>query len=79
VSFSPDSQLVAVAFFDLGLLRVWNAKDGNEKVTIRIGKKDDRVYFWPDSKRVATNSSWEKINRIWDLETGECIRTFEGH
>jgi len=32
----------------------------------------------PDGRR-AVSGSWDYTLRVWDLETGECLRTLEGH
>ena len=36
------------------------------------------VCFSSDGKKIASGS-WDKTVRVWNLETGECIKTFEGH
>ena len=34
--------------------------------------------FSPDGTLLAT-ASWDKTARLWDMATGECVRTFTGH
>ena len=36
------------------------------------------VCFSPDGRRVASGSEAGTV-RLWDVETGACVRTLEGH
>jgi len=36
------------------------------------------VAITPDGRR-AVSGSWDKTLRVWDLQTGQSIRTLEGH
>ncbi len=37
-----------------------------------------RIAWSPDDRMLASPSA-DKTIRLWDVETGECLRTFEGH
>ena len=36
------------------------------------------VLFSPDGRRVASGSD-DKTAKLWNVNTGECVRTLEGH
>ena len=36
------------------------------------------VCFSPDGRRLASGS-WDNTMRLWDVETGACVKTLEGH
>ena len=37
------------------------------------------VCFSPDGRMVASSLSGDRTMRLWDVETGACVRTLEGH
>ena len=41
------------------------------------GEPVTSVCFSPDGKQVASGS-WDRTVRLWDVETGACVRTLEG-
>lgn len=69
-------------------LRLWNLQDiGNtgEDLCVRVMTVPDPGYntnvaISNDGKLALTGASWGDFNvRLWDLDTGENIKTFEGH
>ena len=34
--------------------------------------------MFPDGRRVVS-ASWDKTLKVWDVATGECVATLEGH
>ena len=34
--------------------------------------------MFPDGRRIVSGS-WDKTLKVWDIETGECVATLEGH
>ena len=50
-----------------------------ERVQKLEGHRDlvDRCFLFDDDK-LLLSASWDKYCRVWDLETGNCLRTLEG-
>ncbi|MDD3337082.1 MAG: tetratricopeptide repeat protein, partial [Eubacteriales bacterium] len=93
VDISPDGQY-AVAGDRSGKVKVWNLASGEcAKELIINDDKDGCVYavrFCADGKRIVSGHSvygnilpaeyGRHITiRLWELESGQCIRTFKGH
>ncbi|KAK4209361.1 hypothetical protein QBC37DRAFT_450559 [Rhypophila decipiens] len=78
VSFSPDSRRLITAFpYNGPTMKVWDAKTGAKLTEFDVSSVDG-VFFWPDSRRVATTSFREGRIRVFDAKTGECCRIFQG-
>jgi hypothetical protein len=84
VAYSPDGQLLAVSTGDAnrptkkGVARVFDSA-GNARVVLDGHTRIvSAVAFSPDSSLLATASADESI-KLWDLTTGNELRTFEGH
>ena len=91
VAFSPDSKRVLSGSLD-GKLKLWEAASGRLLRSIDVyddGSSSDihSVAFSPDGKRFLSGGSgaWLQSGsmkgalRLWDAETGELLRAFEGH
>ncbi|MEZ6114721.1 MAG: WD40 repeat domain-containing protein, partial [Pirellulaceae bacterium] len=83
LSFSPDGKLLATGGGEpsrTGELKVWNVADGKAVMSVPEAHTDAifGVCFSPDSTRVASGGA-DKYVRMFDIATGEQLRTFEGH
>jgi WD40 repeat protein len=78
MSFSPDSQSLAVAY-RTGDVRVYDPATGALRTTLQ-GHVDAALLavFSPDSARLAT-SGFDHSVRIWSVPDGQPLATLEGH
>jgi len=75
VAFSPDGRFFATNQNRLNFLDAQSGKllhTFDNKVTIR------RISFSPDGKRLLTYNDAEVAGSIWDVETGQKLRSIEG-
>ncbi len=64
-------------------LKAAEPQAGSEQVAEKIFKLDYQESIWsfafsPDGKRALTGSNDNTV-RLWDVETGRCLRVLEGH
>jgi WD40 repeat protein len=81
--FSPDGKLLATGGgvpSRLGEVKIWNVADGSLAREFKDAHSDTvyGVAFTSDGKRLASCGA-DKFIRIFELETGKLIKTFEGH
>jgi WD40 repeat protein len=78
MSFSPDSQSLAVAY-RTGDVHVYDPATGATRTVLR-GHTDAALLavFSPDSRMLAT-SGFDHSVRLWSLPDGSPLATFEGH
>jgi len=78
IMYSPDGEQFAVTT-SIGVW-IYNAQTGEELDLITGGHKDE-VYaaaYSPDSKTIATVGK-DKTVRLWDVHTGQLLKTLKGH
>ena len=74
VAFSPDGQRVASCSHDDNTVRIWDANNGKQLLSLK-GHTDSvqSVTFSTDGKRIASGSMDNTV-RIWDAHTGELVK-----
>ena len=77
VAFSPDGQWVASTEGD-HIIMVWNVVDGTVRFTLdsKTSEYMSFLIFSPTGRFLAS-VSWDWV-RIWDLDSGECVRERRG-
>ncbi len=85
INFSPDGRSIVSTGKD-GTVRLWNIDNGQQIQSI---SGDKRIFwyvmFYPNGLPLATevarmNSRYDtEIINLWNLRTGEIIKTFDGH
>ena len=92
ITWSPDSNFIAASQFINGLaaVRIWNPSTGARVTTLQAHPGSLDVLAWsPDGTRLAgvngtifadlEDSFGDNNIRIWDVNTGQIVRVFEGH
>lgn len=76
---SPDSKIVATSCDDY-TVRLWNINTGeNTKVLRTSTATTSAVEFSPDGKTLAIATPSDKTPWLWDVDTGQHIKSFEPH
>ncbi|MEC4887786.1 MAG: NB-ARC domain-containing protein [Scytonema sp. PMC 1070.18] len=77
VKFSPDGETVMSCGTDK--IQLWNL--GNEEPQMTLHEPHHRIRslaYSPDKKLIAVGSD-DQLVRLWDTQTGEAIKTFQGY
>ena len=81
VAFSNG--ILAYSGGDVGRIEIWNTTSGRHLRTLQHNNNLERVNsvaFSPDGTRLASGS-YDELEpiKIWNIESGECVRTLSGH
>ena len=78
VAFSPDGKYITSGDMD-GMVKVWDVITASEVITLRRNRLWSYIHciaFSPDGKRIVTGG--EEV-KVWNIETDNEERTFQGH
>lgn len=81
VAFSPDGKRIVSTATDFdGTIRIWDVKTVIKKEKLLKGHtgRIEEANFSPDMKHIISASKDSTI-RIWDVNTGKCLKTIKDH
>jgi len=79
LAFSPDGRRIVSGGFSDKMVRIWDASNGNESMTLAGHEaRVMSVAFSPDGTRIASGS-FDKTIKLWDAANGRELRTLSGH
>jgi WD40 repeat protein len=78
LAFSPDGAILAVGGYQE--VRLWDTGEHAVQGTLtRLGSHVRALAFSPDGKSVAVNGGLLGSIKLWDVESGNLLRVFQGH
>lgn len=81
MSFAPNLPLLATGHYD-GVIRIWDVSTGLVMATFdtRSNSVIESLAFSPDGLLLANGESYAtNLVRLWEVDSGELLRTLEGH
>jgi WD40 repeat protein len=79
LAFSPDGTKLATGHYD-GSIRVFDAKTGQSLKNMSTLGVVESLAFSPDGRILATGESYDSTAvKLWLVDTGELLRTLDGH
>ena len=78
VATSPNSTLIASGSGD-GTVRIWTTNGECASVLAGDGGDVYGVGWQPGGDSFIASACYDKILRVWNVETGKLVRTFSGH
>jgi WD40 repeat protein len=76
VVFSPDGKTLATGGYYQKLITLWNAANGER--LLELPQNARSLAFSADGKQLVA-AGQDAIVRLWDVGTGDVIRSFKGH
>ncbi|MFI7680585.1 protein kinase [Actinophytocola sp. NPDC049390] len=76
IAFDGDHRLAATR--DENGLRVWDTATGKPRQVLTMPESPTAYALSADGSFVVTGG-FDRLLRIWDVQTGQCLRTLEGH
>ncbi|MBD2325652.1 NACHT domain-containing protein [Alkalinema sp. FACHB-956] len=85
ISLSPDEQTLVLGCEDKGL-RIWqgmnfdnlNVRTGRNMAFLAHESRINSVAISPSGNSIAT-ASFDRLIKLWDLNTGQCLKVLAGH
>jgi WD40 repeat protein len=78
VCFSPDGKRLLSGCFD-GRMGIWEVATGKQLISIHPSESQPCAAFSPDGKRIVSGDWLHPKVHLWDAQTGEELRQYEGH
>ncbi len=80
LALSPDGKLALTGSLTDGMVRLWEAETGREKLRLKGHMSWVlAAAFAPHEKPIALTASADGTARLWELESGRELRRFQGH